>query len=69
MLTRRGVLELSPREAARATTTPFTLTTLDGDVIVLPVGVADGDKVTFAVPEGRVVLTVRVNSRERLDTR
>lgn len=59
--TRRGVLELSPREAQLAAATAFTLTTVTGIAIALPAGVADGDQVTFAVPEGRAVLTVRVN--------
>ena len=59
--TRRGVLELSPREARIAAVTSLTLTTRDGMTIVLPAGVADGDQITIAVPEGRAVLTVRVN--------
>jgi curved DNA-binding protein CbpA len=59
--TRRGVLELSPREARLAATTPLTLTTADGIAIVLPAGLADGDQVTIAVGDVRAVLTVRVN--------
>jgi curved DNA-binding protein CbpA len=61
VLTRRGVLELSAREARRAATMPLTLATTDGMTIVLPAGIADGDQITIAVPEGRAVLTVRVN--------
>ena len=61
LLTRRGVLELSPLEARLAATTPLTLTTTGGVAIVLPAGLADGDQVTVAVPEGRAVLTIRVN--------
>jgi hypothetical protein len=57
-----GVLELSARGAQLAATTPLMLTTSTGLAIVLPAGVADGDQVAFTVPEGRAVLTVRVNS-------
>ena len=59
-LTRRGVLELSAREARLAATMPLTLTT-NGMTIALPAGVADGDQISIAAPEGRAVLTVRVN--------
>jgi DnaJ domain len=69
VLARRGVLELSLREARIAATTSLTLTTTNGIVITLPAGVADGDHVTIAVGDVRAVLTVRVISRERLDTR
>ena len=58
---RRGMLELSPREASLAATTPLRLTTANGNTIVLPAGVADGDQITVTFPEGRAVLTVRVN--------
>jgi curved DNA-binding protein CbpA len=68
LLARRGVLELSPREARLAATTPPTLTT-NGIAIVLPAGLADGDQITITVPAGRAVLTVRVNFAERLDRR
>ena len=61
VLARRGVLELSPREARLAATTPLTLTTTNGIAIVLPAGLADGDHVTIAVGDVRAVLTVRVN--------
>ena len=61
LLARRGVLELSAREARLAATRPLTLTTTNGITIVLPAGLADGDQVTFTVPEGRAVLTVRVD--------
>jgi hypothetical protein len=40
---------------------PLTLTTTNGMTIVLPIGLADGDQITITVPEGRAVLTVRVN--------
>lgn len=58
---RRGVLELSAREARLAATTTLTLTfpTADAMTIVLPAGLADGDQITIATPEGRAVLTVR----------
>ena len=59
--TRRGVLELSAREARLAATTPLTLTTTNGITIVLPAGVTNGDQIAIAVPEGRAVLTVHVN--------
>jgi hypothetical protein len=59
--TRRGVLELSAREARLAATVPLTLTTTNGATVVLPAGLADGDQITIAVPEGRAVLTVHVN--------
>jgi hypothetical protein len=61
VLTRCGVLELSAREARLAATMPLTLTTVNGTTIVLPAGLADGDQITIAAPEGRAVLTVRVN--------
>ena len=59
--TRRGVLELSPREAWLAAAASLTLTTRDGMTIVLPAGVSDGEQVSFAVGDVRAVLTVRVN--------
>jgi curved DNA-binding protein CbpA len=59
--TRRGVLELSPREARIAATTSLTLATADGIAIVLPAGLADGDQIRVPVADGRAVLTVRVN--------
>jgi hypothetical protein len=61
VLTRRGVLELSVREARLAASMPLMLTTANGMTIVLPAGLADGDQITIAMPEGRAVLTVRVN--------
>jgi curved DNA-binding protein CbpA len=61
LLTRRGVLELSLREARIAAITTLTLTTADGIAIVLPAGLADGDHVTFALGDVRAVLTIRVN--------
>jgi curved DNA-binding protein CbpA len=60
-LTRRGVLELSLREARIAATRSLTLTTVDGIAVVLPAGVVDGDHVTIAVGGVRAVLTIRVN--------
>jgi curved DNA-binding protein CbpA len=59
--TRRGVLELSAREARLAATRPLTLTTTGGITIVLPAGLADGDQIAIAAPEDLAVLTVRVN--------
>jgi curved DNA-binding protein CbpA len=59
--TRRGVLELSPREARLAATTPLTLTTFDGIAIVLPAGLVDGDHVTITAGDVRAILTVRVD--------
>jgi curved DNA-binding protein CbpA len=59
--TRLGVLELSPREARLAATTPLTLRTTNGIAIVLPAGLADGDQITIAAGDIRAVLTVRVN--------
>jgi curved DNA-binding protein CbpA len=65
VLTRRGVLELSAREARVAATMPLALTTTDGMTIVLPAGLAAGDEITIAVPEGRAVLTVRVKAARK----
>jgi hypothetical protein len=62
---RLGVLALSAPEAQLAATAPLTLTTSNGLVIVLPAGIADGDQVAFTVPQGRAVLTVRVNFRTK----
>jgi curved DNA-binding protein CbpA len=59
-LARRGVLELSQREAQLAAATPLTLTGTDGLSIVLPAGVGDGDRVTFSVGGETAVLTIRV---------
>lgn len=56
-----GVLELSPTEAQLAATISLTLTSADGIAIVLPAGLADGDQISLPVPDGRAVLTVRVN--------
>jgi curved DNA-binding protein CbpA len=64
-LTRRGWLELSPREAQLAATTSLTLTTFDGIAIVLPAGVTEGDQVTIGIGDVRVVLTVHVNSMRK----
>ena len=61
VLIRRGVLELSAREARLAAAMPLALTTTSGTTIVLPAGLAHGDRITIAVPGGRAVLTVRVN--------
>jgi curved DNA-binding protein CbpA len=61
VITRRGVLELSPREARLAATTSLTLTTAGGIALVLPAGVAEGDRVTIGIGDVRVTLTVRVN--------
>ena len=63
--TRRGVLQLSAREARLAATTPLTLTTTNGMSIVLPAGLANGDQVTFAMPDGWVLLTVCVDLARR----
>jgi sugar (pentulose or hexulose) kinase len=63
-LTYRGVLELSPREAHLAATTPLTLTTADGISFALPAGVADDDQVVVELGTVRAVLTVRL-PRER----
>jgi curved DNA-binding protein CbpA len=59
--TRRGVLELSPREARLAAATSLTLATADGSAIVLPAALADGDQISVPVADGLAVLTVRVN--------
>lgn len=61
LLTRRGVLELSGCEARLAATNALKLTTTNGVTIVLPAGLADGDELAVAVPDGWAVLTVRVN--------
>ena len=65
VLARRGVLELSAREARVAATMPLTLTTTNGMTIVLPAGLADGDQITIAVPEGWAVLAVRVSVAQK----
>ena len=64
-LTRHGVLELSAREARLAATMPLTITAANGATIVLPVGLADGDQITVAMPEGRVILKVRVRAARK----
>jgi curved DNA-binding protein CbpA len=62
VFTHRGVLELSPREAQFAGTTPLTLSALNGLSIVLPAEVAEGDQVSIEIGHIRAVLTVRINS-------
>jgi curved DNA-binding protein CbpA len=65
VVARRGVLELTPREAFLAVTTSLTLTTKSGLAIVLPAGVTEGARITFIAPDGWVVLTVHVNPNEK----
>jgi curved DNA-binding protein CbpA len=57
---RRGVLELSRREARIAASSPITLAATDGSVVVLPAGVLDGDQLMLRVPGGWAALTVRI---------
>jgi curved DNA-binding protein CbpA len=65
VLARRGVLELSPREARLAATTSLTLITADGIAIVLPAGVVEGDQVTVGIGDVQAALTVRINSARK----
>jgi curved DNA-binding protein CbpA len=58
LLPRRGVLELSAREARIAASRPLTLTATNGTAIVLPAGITDGDQLSIRVPDGWAVLTV-----------
>jgi hypothetical protein len=43
----------------------LAVTATDGMTIVLPAGLAAGDQITIAVPEGRAVLTVRVKAARK----
>lgn len=62
VFTHRGVLELSPREAQFAATTPLTLSTLNGLSIVLPADLTDGDQISIEIGHIRALLTVRIKS-------
>jgi curved DNA-binding protein CbpA len=55
---RRGILELSPREAAHLARHPLTLRDARGRTIVLPAGTEDGDQIGMLQDGHAVVLTV-----------
>lgn len=59
---RRGVLELSAREARLAAATALVLAVPSANpmTFALPAGVADGDEIAISTPAGPVILTVRV---------
>jgi curved DNA-binding protein CbpA len=60
---RRGVLELSPAEAAQAARRPLVLSDARGEVIVLPAGIGNGDEITVVHAGRPVVLAVHVRTR------
>lgn len=57
----RGILELSPQEAARLTHQPLRLRDARGRVIVLPAGIGHGDQITLLHDGHAAVLTVLVH--------
>lgn len=62
-IARRGILELSPQEAADLARAPLTLRDARGRRITLPAGTADGDEITLLQYGGGAVLTVRVRGK------
>jgi curved DNA-binding protein CbpA len=60
---RRGILELSPHEAAHVARQPLTLRDARGRRIVLPAGTRHGDQITLLQDGGAAVLTVRVRGK------
>jgi curved DNA-binding protein CbpA len=60
---RRGILELSPHEAAHLARQPLTLCDARGRAIVLPAGTGNGDQITLRQYGGAAVLTVRVRGK------
>lgn len=59
---RRGILELSPREAEHLTRFPLRLTDPGGDTITLPAGTAHGDQIVLLYRRRAVQLSVRVRA-------
>lgn len=59
----RGVLELSPREAAHLARQSLTLHATHGLTIVLPAGTGDGDQITLLHHGHATVLTVSVRRK------
>ncbi len=57
---RRGVLELTAREAAHLARFPLTLTDERGAQIVVPAGTCDGDELVLRDPDRVIVLQVRL---------
>jgi curved DNA-binding protein CbpA len=60
---RRGILELSPHEAAHLARQPLTLRDPRGRTIVLPAGIGHGDHVALLRDGRAAVLTVWVHGR------
>ena len=60
---RRGILELSPSEAADLAWCPLTLRDADGQTIVLPAGTSHGDRIMAMLGGQTLALTVRVTDR------
>ena len=56
---RRGILELSPREAEHLTRAALILTDPSGQQIALPAGIGHGDEITLLYQRRRVLLKVR----------
>jgi curved DNA-binding protein CbpA len=59
---RRGILELSPREAEHLTRLPLRLTDPSGHTITLPAGTAHGDQITLLYRGYTLPLSVRVRA-------
>jgi curved DNA-binding protein CbpA len=59
---RRGILQLSPAEAAHLARSPLTLRDAGGESIVLPAGTAHGDQIVVSRGEQALVLTVDMPS-------
>ena len=56
----RGILELSPEEAAHLARQPLALRDAHGRVLVLPAGTGDGDHINLLLDGRAAVLTVSV---------
>lgn len=60
---RRGILELSPREARHLARHPLTLSDKHGGHMALPAGAGHGDEITLLYNGHPVVLTIRVQGK------
>jgi len=60
---RRGVLELTDREATHLERFPLTLTDAHGGRILVPAGTAHGDHLVLHHSDGLIVLHVRVHGK------
>ena len=62
-IAQRGILELSPREAAHLSRRPLALRDEQGETILLPAGIRHGDRITVLHNGHLAVLTIRTHSQ------